>query len=903
MAFSWQESTVASGTQNITCDIEYLDKSYIHVYLDGEETTAFSWTSDTVIRLNTALTKDTAVLLIRKTEREYLYIMFASGAPFIEANVDSQNKQFLHLAQELVEGRAIEGFYGDISFNGYRITNLGSPESATDAANKQYVDDTYTSFQAYWEVRFQKFLLSAGYEFIGDYEHGPLTFTGRNQYTRYGGQYYRLNADTDVGFTTTGTTATSFASDVTHFVLMDGDTLRQNLASTEEGMGADLVGWKRSSLSTTISTLSRLADAHPIFCYEHADVITDKPDSSDPTTWDWTPAIDAAIAASKSDRFQPVVLPHHAFITTGGHVITSNTPEFSGGSPGDGRKYKGVPIIGFGPEISKAKFKPASASSICFSLVGNSGGHKTAAYMRDFSIEPYDSSYQLLGYGIQYNCVNYARTDNVAVYMLNENFRLLNGISGGWTEFNSFTDCFSYRGNVCYSFVRTSGNDSFHGTQFTNCFGQIKKVGGGYGIKATGVSSSALVWVYNSKLDIKFYAGAAACKVISLSFAEFTGNHGDLTCEGTTVMEALDDNSRMTHNGSWINNGTTTFSVVTELEGAQGRFVFRNAQSKSTKFSSTDISSYTPYSLYTTPESYSVNGAYPAVFRGQGSNFASPFFACYNYSGNGFFFGRISSGQSLSDFSPSWWLSSDGGIIQSHNSVFRFRVSGGTETYRVSSSSIYPNTDNGMQLGLSTVKWSAAYFKQFAINDTGLVPTSAATYNIASSSTPVNNIYSQNAVTVISDETYKDSIGQISDSDEMELLVEAVGSVPFSFWKLKAAIALKGDGARWHVGVIAQQVRDAIAAKGLDWTKYGLITYDKHSQIVTLGDDGFYYPVLEEGELSSVATNELGYITTIDGADSITEVDGVITYTREIYMLRMEEFLTLRMAYIESKLA
>ena len=242
MAFSWQESTVASGTQNITCDIEYLDKSYIHVYLDGEETTAFSWTSDTVIRLHTALTKDTVVLLIRKTEREYLYIMFASGAPFIEANVDSQNKQFLHLAQELVEGRAIEGFYGDISFNGYRITNLGGPESATDAANKQYVDDTYTAFQAYWEVRFQKFLLSAGYEFIGDYEHGPLTFTERNQYTRYGGQYYRLNADTDVGFTTTGTTATSFASDVTHFVLMDGDTLRQNLASNAAGQGASLVG-------------------------------------------------------------------------------------------------------------------------------------------------------------------------------------------------------------------------------------------------------------------------------------------------------------------------------------------------------------------------------------------------------------------------------------------------------------------------------------------------------------------------------------------------------------------------------------------------------------------------------------------------------------------------------------
>lgn len=140
MAFSWQESTVSAGTQNIPCDIEYLDKSYIHVYLDGQETTAFSWTSDTVIRLDAALTAETVVLLIRKTEREYLYIMFASGAPFIESNVDTQNTQFLHLAQELVEGRSIEGFYGDINMHRYRITNLGDPVDARDAANKQYVD-------------------------------------------------------------------------------------------------------------------------------------------------------------------------------------------------------------------------------------------------------------------------------------------------------------------------------------------------------------------------------------------------------------------------------------------------------------------------------------------------------------------------------------------------------------------------------------------------------------------------------------------------------------------------------------------------------------------------------------------------------------------------------------------
>ncbi|MEW9344359.1 hypothetical protein AB2709_14420 [Klebsiella quasipneumoniae] len=92
---------------------------------------------------------------------------------------------------------------------------------------------TFDASQADKENRFQHFLVSSGYVFLGDYEDGPFQFSVRNQYIRYNNQYYRLNAATDVGFTTTGTDATSFANDVTHFVLMDGDTLRQNLGSDD----------------------------------------------------------------------------------------------------------------------------------------------------------------------------------------------------------------------------------------------------------------------------------------------------------------------------------------------------------------------------------------------------------------------------------------------------------------------------------------------------------------------------------------------------------------------------------------------------------------------------------------------------------------------------------------------
>ncbi|EMH6517120.1 hypothetical protein V6N67_004116 [Raoultella planticola] len=109
-----------------------------------------------------------------------------------------------------------------------RLTNTGR-NNQFNAAQQERAD------------QFQQFLLSSGYVFLGDYEDGPFQFSARNQYIRYNDQYYRLNATTDVGFTTTGTDATSFANDVTHFVLMDGDTLRQNLGSGEWELGAYLV--------------------------------------------------------------------------------------------------------------------------------------------------------------------------------------------------------------------------------------------------------------------------------------------------------------------------------------------------------------------------------------------------------------------------------------------------------------------------------------------------------------------------------------------------------------------------------------------------------------------------------------------------------------------------------------
>lgn len=73
-----------------------------------------------------------------------------------------------------------------------------------------------------------------------------------------------------------------------------------------------------------------------------------------------------------------------------------------------------------------------------------------------------------------------------------------------------------------------------------------------------------------------------------------------------------------------------------------------------------------------------------------------------------------------------------------------------------------------------------------------------------------------------SDAREKTDIGAIPDE-----WLDAWADVQYSRFKFIDAVTKKGDGARWHVGVVAQQVRDAFAAHGLDALEIGLLCYDE----------------------------------------------------------------------------
>lgn len=104
--------------------------------------------------------------------------------------------------------------------------------------------------------------------------------------------------------------------------------------------------------------------------------------------------------------------------------------------------------------------------------------------------------------------------------------------------------------------------------------------------------------------------------------------------------------------------------------------------------------------------------------------------------------------------------------------------------------SFRPNTDNGPSLGSPSLKWSQLYAASGSIN--------------TSDANEKQNI-----------EAYPDAV------------LDAWGEVELRQFLFKDAVKKKGDAARIHSGVIAQQVVQAFKDKGLDATRYGLLCYDE----------------------------------------------------------------------------
>lgn len=745
--------------------------------------------------------------------------------------------------------------------------------------------------------------------------------------------------------------------------------LRQNLASSEDGMGGYLVDATRNPLAAAISTAISVATALSsisVSVWEFRDLVTDRPVAGDQNTWDWSPAIQAAF--NRIGTYLPYTMGTNTRHASATLLFPPGYYRCSEQVLADFSSYSGyvygrpkVTITGYGASIG-CGVEQDYAWVIKGTLLNLSG--------LDFVTDPTVN----YAYGLKLGDENKTTSNYAVTGVIRDvrGFNLTKFIVCGWafdmriegiyatgfkqdpsvTEPATFFEILAHVSDNCNNI--TLIRPQFETTNTKN-FRAIRIIGNSHlsthhDIHIFGGHLEAHQWgVKLLSIEVDTTTSRPAATRVSFNGLTFLENGADIdtTAPASTNLIVLENTHNCAFRSCNISTTNTTTNAYDPLShkslikysGSAMRLLLDSCYFV-TAFASVSGASNNRnmYSVVDTTEHSS--GRYSLTYRDCTIN---------NYA-TSVANGRVMSGgatgsrkiiESISDDGTKWSLgyttndamtgtvadmitvSYDGVVtagsfaatnfdpasairIGYNNTTagqrsVNFYGAGNTtltgQVYGNSAGSITVSSTNNIFLSPNSGSGETMYTGNLKPNATG-------SYSLGTSSFYPNNIYSQNAVTVVSDEFYKANIKVLSADEEYQLLISAIGSVPFSAWQLKAAIAEKGsDSARWHVGVIAQQVKSAITDAGLDWTKYGVITYESFSQTVTKGDDGYYYPVVDEGDASKIPVNAYGYIDAIDGADSvITGDDGTITYTREIYMLRMEEFFTLRMAYIESKL-
>ncbi len=110
----------------------------------------------------------------------------------------------------------------------------------------------------------------------------------------------------------------------------------------------------------------------------------------------------------------------------------------------------------------------------------------------------------------------------------------------------------------------------------------------------------------------------------------------------------------------------------------------------------------------------------------------------------------------------------------------------------------------------------------FAVNG-NLTPGSDNAQDLGSGALRMRTIYAGTGTINTSDELSKQDIQSLSKA---ELRVSKAARALLKKYRFKDAVDQKGNQARWHFGVIAQDLKAAFDAEGLDGFEYGVLCHD-----------------------------------------------------------------------------
>jgi hypothetical protein len=138
----------------------------------------------------------------------------------------------------------------------------------------------------------------------------------------------------------------------------------------------------------------------------------------------------------------------------------------------------------------------------------------------------------------------------------------------------------------------------------------------------------------------------------------------------------------------------------------------------------------------------------------------------------------------------------------------------------------------------------------FMPNDTGV-------QNLGSATSKWGTVYASTATINTSDRNYKQQISAIDDR-----VLDAWSEMNYCQFKFNDAVEAKGDHARFHIGLISQEIQEAFERHGLDAMQYGLICYDKwdYSPAEYDAEGRLVEAEREAGELWSIRADECQFL-------------------------------------------
>lgn len=169
--------------------------------------------------------------------------------------------------------------------------------------------------------------------------------------------------------------------------------------------------------------------------------------------------------------------------------------------------------------------------------------------------------------------------------------------------------------------------------------------------------------------------------------------------------------------------------------------------------------------------------------------------------------------------------------------------------------------------------------------DASFTPSEGEKYNLGSQNYKWDTIFAATDTIITSDSRCKSSVASASDT-----LLDAIGAVPIHTFRFTDAVEKKGtDAARFHVGVVAQEVASAFEAKGLDAARYGLFCHDEWPD---------EYETVEVVDQEEVLDGEGNVVT----PRVVHTEQKLITAAGDRYGIRYEELLMLECARLRREL-